>query len=102
MGVAWGMEGGGTEKVAFSRHKLTMFLWCGIIKPNNVRMVENMNEKDFLAKQQKESIKRLKSIRRTWFLWIWLGYSGFIFWLFLNLTEISGWGWLATAIISLI
>ena len=32
MGVAWGMEGGGTEKVAFSQHKLTMFLWCGIIK----------------------------------------------------------------------
>ena len=77
-------------------------MWCGIIKSNNVRMVENMNEKEFLIKQQKESIQRLASVRRTWFLWIWLGYSGFIFWLFLNLTEISGWGWLTTAIISLI
>ena len=45
--------------------------------------------------QLKGANQRLKSVRRTWFLWIWLGYSALIFFLLFTFTDTNKSDWLS-------
>lgn len=61
-----------------------------------------MEEREKINKKRENAIKRLTSVRKTWFFYIWLGYSCIIFALFYNLLESSKDGWWIIAIISII
>ena len=54
-----------------------------------------MESKNQLIQQLEEANRRLKSVRRTWFLLIWLGYSVLIFSLFTIFIENNKSDWLS-------